>query len=174
MMLPFVLTLLAAGQADVPTDDPLAQARSGQMQCYGPDLAHRTCKSLAGYVFAPDGAVTNRAEVLIAPQGPMVMQTSTSVFVRDGAVCGPVRVEDIDRARILFAGRPIEGTQAQRVKAQLKASLGQMAGAEVCTRFVPNADGYATRVTVNGSPAPEASSSAMIWVRPADGWTVGP
>jgi hypothetical protein len=174
MILSLVLTLLAAGQAGAPPADPLAPARSGQLQCFGPDTAHRTCKSMGGYSFAPDGGITNQAQVLIAPQGPLVMLTASAVVVRDGAVCGPIRAQDIDQSQILMAGRPLGGVQAERLKTQLKGQLGQMIGSEVCTRLVPDANGFTTQVTVNGRVAPPDASAAMIWVGPNDGWTVAP
>ena len=44
------------------------------------------------------------------------MRTTSHVSVRDGAVCGPVRGEDIDQSQIVFAGRLISGQQADQVK----------------------------------------------------------
>jgi hypothetical protein len=178
MVLAFALAMLAAQPADTPPAamgaDPLAQARNGQLQCFEPDPARHTCKSLAGYVFAPDGAITNQAQVLVSLQGPIVMLTSTPVVVRDGKVCGPVRTEDIDQSRLMFAGRPLDGPQAVQVKAKLKARMGEMIGTEVCTRFTPDASGWVTQVTVNGELAPPQASMRGIWVRPDDGWTVAP
>jgi hypothetical protein len=175
VVLPLILSL--AAQAAPPDAagpaDPLAQAREGMLQCYAPDAARRTCKSLAGYVFGPNG-IQNQAEVLISPQGPMVMKNSTPVEVRDGAVCGPIRAQDIDGAEVLFAGRPISGPNADQVKTQLKSGIANLLGAEVCTSFVTAPQGYTTRVTVNGQPAPQMSDAPMIWVRPGDGWTVAP
>jgi hypothetical protein len=174
MVLPLVFALLAAQPADAAGGDPLAQARTGQMQCFDPVVERHTCKSLGGYAFAQDGAILNHAQVLVAPEGPVVMAAATPVTERDGAVCGPVRAEDIDRARILFAGRALDGAQAARWKAKLKSELGEMAGAEICTRYLTDANGYFTQVTINGQAAPPQASVRMIWVRPEDGWTVGP
>jgi hypothetical protein len=174
MVLPLVLTLaLQAAPDAAEASDPLAQARSGMLQCYAPDPARRTCKSLAGYAFGPNG-IENQAEVLISPQGPLVMKNSTPVVVRGGAVCGPIRAEDIDGAQVLLAGRPISGPNADHVKAQLKSGVANLMGAEVCTSFVAGPQGYTTQVTVNGTPAPEMSDAPMIWVRPGEGWTVAP
>lgn len=84
MVLPLVLALAlqAAPEAAGPAD-PLAQARSGMLQCYAPDTVRRTCKSLASYVFGPNG-IENQAEVLVSPAGPLVMKNSTPVQVREG------------------------------------------------------------------------------------------
>jgi hypothetical protein len=170
------LLLAVAGQAgpDAGPGDPLAPARDGAVQCFAPDVAKRTCKSIAGYAFSPDGRVENHAEVLVSPGGPLVMTTTSPVQVREGAVCGPVRAEDIDRGEIAMAGRPLGGEQARRIKEQVKGQLGQLLNMEVCTRFEPNAQGWTTRVSVNGQPAPEMSDGALIWVRPGEGWTVAP
>ena len=173
MVLPLVLSLAALAAPDAGPADPLAPARDGMMQCYGPDAARRTCKSIAGYTFGSDG-VMNQAEVLVSPAGPMVMKAATPVVVREGAVCGPVRAEDIDASQVVFAGRPLAGAQAEKVKAQMKSGLGPVLGAEVCTTYVPAPQGYTTQVTVNGTPAPDMSNSQVIWVRSDEGWTVAP
>jgi hypothetical protein len=174
MVLPIVLALLAAEPAAALNADPLGPARTGQLQCYDPDPARHTCKSLAGYSFGADGGITNQAQVLITAQGPLVMTTSTPVTMRDGAVCGPVRAEDIDQAQLAYAGQPLDEARAQQWKVQLKANLGEMIGAEICTRYLPDAAGYHTQVTINGQAAPPQASVRMIWVRPDEGWTVGP
>jgi hypothetical protein len=175
MVLSLVLPLLMAGAPEAADADPLARARAGEMQCDGPDVAHRTCKAISTYVFAADGAVTNQSESLISASGPMIMRTTSRVSVRDGAVCGPVSGEDIDQAQLVFAGRPINGQQADQVKAQLKSGLGPMLGAEICTRFSPaENNGYTTRVTVNGQAAPPDAGVQVIWIKPGDGWTVAP
>jgi hypothetical protein len=174
MVLSLLLPLLMAGAPEALDADPLARARAGELQCDGPDLAHRTCKAISNYVFAPDGAVTNKSESLISTSGPMVMRTTSHVSVRDGAVCGPVSGEDIDQAQLVFAGRPISGPQADQVKAQLKSGLAPILGAEVCTRFTHADNGYMTQVTVNGRAAPAEAGVPVIWIKPADGWTVAP
>lgn len=173
MVFSLVLPLLLAGAPEADAD-PLSRARSGELQCDGPDAAHHTCKAISSYVFAPDGAVTNQSESVISPSGPMIMRTSSQVAVRDGAVCGPVSGEDIDKAEIIFAGRPITGEQADQVKTQLKSGLGAMLGAEICTRFTPNDDGYKTQVTVNGQAAPPDAGVQVIWIKPGEGWKVAP
>lgn len=174
MVLSLVLPLLMAGAPEAADADPLARARAGELQCDGPDVANRTCKAISSYVFAPDGAVTNKSESLISPSGPMIMRTSSDVTVRDGAVCGPVSGADIDRSEILFAGRPITGQQAEQVKTQLKSGLGPMLGAEVCTRFAPAETGYKTQVTINGQAAPPEAGVQVMWIKPGEGWTVAP
>jgi hypothetical protein len=174
MVLSLVLPLLMAGAPVAVDADPLARARTGELQCDGPDLAHRTCKAITTYVFSPDGGVTIQSESVISASGPMIMRTTSQVSVRDGGVCGPVKGEDIDQAQIVFAGRPISGQQADQVKAQVKSGLGPLLGADVCTRFTPAEKGYTTQVTVNGQAAPPDAGVQVIWIKPAEGWTVAP
>src|SRR5262249_34457479 len=119
MVLPLVLSLAALAAPDASAADPLAPARDGMMQCYEPGAARRSCKWIPGYTFGPDG-VMNQAEVLVSPAGPMTMKAATPVSVREGAVCGPVRAEDIDASQVVFAGRPLAGPQADKIKAQMK------------------------------------------------------
>jgi hypothetical protein len=174
MVLSLVLPMLMAGAPEALDADPLARARAGELQCDGPDVAHRTCKAISSYVITPDGGVTNQSEALISASGPTVMRTTSHVSVQDGAICGPVSGEDIDQAQLSFGGRPISGPQAEQVKAQLKSGLGPILGAVVCTRFTPADNGYMTQVTVNGQAAPPDAGVQVIWIKPGDGWTVAP
>ena len=47
-------------------DSPIAPAAQGQLQCYTPDVARRTCRSLAAYKSKANGAIDNTAIVLIS------------------------------------------------------------------------------------------------------------
>src|ERR1700754_1049946 len=85
---------------------PLARAEKGDVQCYAPDKAHKTCQSTASYKTMPDGKIQNTAVVLVGLKPVVVMTTTTLVSLRNGQVCGPIRQADIDKATYSVDGEP--------------------------------------------------------------------
>jgi len=167
-MLAIAVLTITAAQAD-----PLENARAGQLQCYRPDTARKTCAALSGYSFNKDGTISNQAQVLLSPQPVVVMRTISPVSLKGEAVCGVARKEDIDTATILVNGSPLPEDQAAQARNQIFAAMQGLQGQEVCTTYVAEGDHLTTKITLNGQPKPEFTQT-VIWVKPADGYTVSP
>ena len=167
------IVLVAAAQQAANSRDPLAPARSGQMQCYMPNFETKTCHALAQYTFAADGSIQNPAEVLIVENPLIVMKGSAPVVIKSGAVCGPFRAEDIQQATFTIGGNPAPPQLADQIRTQILMTSTDRLGKEICTTYVPDKGQYAARVTIGGAAHPEMTDR-MIWVRPADGFKVGP
>jgi hypothetical protein len=165
------LFLTLALQAATPAADPLAPARIGDLQCYRPDPVRKTCRSLAGYAFAADGKILNRAEVLLQDAPPVTMTTVAPVTIRDGAVCGPL--SGIDKAQIAFRGRRIPEADAVPIRAQIQQSMADVLGQEVCTTYRRSGDWWIAEVTLNGVVRPDMQDTVM-WVPASAGYTVQP
>lgn len=166
------LILAAALQAAAPAAaDPLAPARIGDLQCYRPDTVRKTCRALAGYAFAADGKILNRAEVLLQDAPPVTMTTVTPVAVKDGAVCGPIA--GIDKAQIAFHGRRIPEADAVPIRAQIQESMASVLGQEVCTTYRRSGDWWIAEVKLNGVARPDMGDTVM-WVPASAGYTVQP
>ncbi len=166
--------ILAAGvQAAAPAAmaDPLAPARIGDLQCYRPDPVRKTCRSMAGYAFAADGKILNRAEVLLQDAPPVTMTTVTPVTVKDGAVCGPI--SGIDKAQIAFRGRRIPEADAVPIRAQIQQSMADVLGQEVCTTYRRSGDWWIAEVKLNGVARPDMGDTLM-WVPASAGYSVQP
>jgi hypothetical protein len=167
------IVLVATAQPGANASDPLAPARSGQLQCYTPNIAKKTCHALAQYVWATDGSIQNPAEVMIEENPLVVMKGSAPVVVRSGAVCSPFRAEDIQRATFTIAGNPAPPQLANQIRTQLLRASTDRLGKESCTTYVPDKGEYAAQITVDGVAHPELADR-MIWVRTEDGFKVGP
>ena len=166
--------ILAATQSVAAVTDPLAPARSGQLQCFAPDPSRKMCRALAGYAFGPGRAIQARGDILMAPSELMiVMRTSTSVEVRSGAVCGSGRARDIEASTFTIAGRPVPQQMVQFASPQILSVLRSHINKEICTTFVPSGSSVRTELTVDGVANPQVSET-FIWVRPNDGYMVGP
>lgn len=153
--------------------DPLANAREGQLQCYKPDTARKSCGALSGYTFNKDGSISNQAQVLLSPQPLVTMRTVSPVSMKGEAVCGVARKQDIDTATILVDGSPLPEDKAVEARNQISAAMQGLQGQEICTTYVAEGDHLITKITMNGQPKPEFTQT-VIWVKPTDGYTVSP
>src|SRR3954465_9365342 len=106
----------AVNAAEMP--DPIAPAASGQVQCYMPDTARKTCASIAGYRRNASGAIENTATVLISKDPVVTMETVSPVDIKMGQVCGKIRRQDLDAAKFTLGGRPLDAQQAAGIRAQ--------------------------------------------------------
>ncbi|MCS6624504.1 hypothetical protein N0B44_16415 [Roseibacterium beibuensis] len=170
-MITLALTLALAPLAPLQSaDDPLAPARSGQLQCHEPKAAEKTCAALAGYTFGADGVIINHAEIMLNPAPLIVMRDDEPVVVRDGAVCGPM--SGFEDAVFTVNGQPADPQMAEMVRGQVTAAFAAL-GTEGCTRYTPQGDGWLAEVSIDGQPRPEFNQT-VVWVSPADGYTVRP
>ena len=167
------LALSVPSVAALAADDPLAEAHQGKLQCYLQDAARKTCRAIARYDFGADGKIQNPALVLVMAQPITIMAVTSEVQEKGEAVCGVAHGEDLDRARLAAAGRQLTPEETQAIKTQIKSAMAARLDKEICTTYIPRGDQLMAQVTVNGAPAPELSAS-VIWVRPEDGYIVGP
>jgi hypothetical protein len=163
------LVSAASANANV---DPLEQAKSGGLQCYTPNLEHKTCRVMSGYILGAEGTIASQSTVLVAPDPPVTMTTLTPVTIKDSAECGVIRETDIQSAQFTVSARPATPDQTVRLRAQMLEALKSQFGSEVCTSFPRVGDSVRASVTINGVAHPEASD-VVIWVQPSDGFTVG-
>lgn len=164
---------LAAMAAPIPTQNanPLAPAVAGRLQCYAPDRAKRTCQSLASYVPNSAGGFDNTVLVVISVDPLITHETVTPVTVKQGAVCGYIRPEDLRRGVMRREGKPLTAGQAKPLLDQIERALTPMLNREVCTQYVPSGDHLIARGTLDGvkDGLPDVD---VIWVSPEEGYRV--
>lgn len=107
-----LLSLIAATGTLPAAADPLMPARHGEAQCYTPDQARKTCRSLAYYDARSTLSYDNRAVVLISAAEPVTLETVTPVVVRAGAVCGAIRADDVQSGKLIVSGRQLTADEA--------------------------------------------------------------
>ena len=162
----------ATAASAAPLPEPIAKADQGLLQCYAPNPTHKTCQSLASYAQV-DGAILNRVVILLAPN-PLIIMTATSpVQVAAGQVCGPIRSEDLAAATFTIAGQPATADQTARLRQKLQASMAGLIGRKACMTYVADGPALIAKSTIDGVAQPSANQP-VIWVSPAQGYTVGP
>jgi hypothetical protein len=168
-MLAFALFFVAA--LSPPIADPLLPAQSGQVQCYAPDPARKTCHALAGYRPTGDGAYVNRAQLPLTPDGAMSLITESTVRVVDGAVCGTVREQDVTSGQVVTAAGTMPSAQAAPLLARIAGAMTAVIGHEVCTHYTPRGDGLVAEISMDGSRHAELDEP-VLWVSATDGYRV--
>ena len=154
-------------------DSPIGPAAQGQLQCYTPDVARKTCQSLAAYKGGANGAIDNIAIVLISQSPPISMTTVSPVVIKANQVCGSIRPQDIDAASFTLSDRPADSAQTATLRQQMQSAMKDFFGHEICTAYVPAGGSLLAKVTVDGASRP-TMDQRVIWVSPADGYRVSP
>ena len=154
-------------------DSPIAPAAQGQLQCYTPDVARRTCRSLAAYKSNAKGAIDNTAIVLISQSPPISMKTVSPVVIKANQVCGLIRPRDIDAASFTLDDRPVDRAQTATLRQEMQSAMKGFFGHEICTTYVPADGSLLAKVTVDGASQP-TMDQRVIWVSPTDGYKVSP
>ena len=175
-LLALLATLAGANGAAVAAEfpDPIGPAASGQLQCYMPDAARKTCNSLAGYRSNANGGIDNFATVLLSKMPVLTMQTVSPVEIKMGQVCGKIRKQDIDVAKFTLGGQPVNEQQAAQLRAQLLMAFQNVFDHDVCTGYVNQGGNLIAKAVIDGMPAPASADQPVMWVSPSDGYQVGP
>jgi len=164
---------LAAAPPTATLPDPIAPAATGKLQCYLPDVAHKTCNSLAAYKKGPDGAILNTARVLISKSPVITMETVSPVAVKAGKLCGFVREQDIENAQFAAGDHALEEKQVAPLREQMKMAFKPIFDHELCTQYVADGDGFIAQATMDGQALP-GGAQRVIWVTPDDHFKVAP
>lgn len=171
-----ILMTLAALATAVPGDpNPLAPARDGQVQCYTPDVARKTCRAIGSYRFEPDGRIVNDAEVVLGSEPLVILRAAADVYVRDNAECSSDDFDESHIQSIEVDGAELEGEALASARSLIAQGMREAIGpGEYCSTYHPKPDGsFRALVTVDGVPKPEAEDT-VLWVRREDGWRVAP
>jgi len=153
---------------------PIAQASNGQIQCYGPNVARKTCDSMAAYRFGANGVIENAVLVLIAKNPVITMKTVSLVQVRGRQVCGAMSPRDIASATLTLNGQVLDAKQSATLRARIYNSMKGVFGRQICTAYIADGAALIAKATVDGAPQPAQSDQRVIWISERDGFSVSP
>jgi len=171
MIFPVILALAGANvQADL---DVLGQSKSGKVLCANPDAATKSCSSISSYNTSADGSVIETTEVLLTPDQPLTLTMSIGTKVADGSICGVMTLEDLKRGQVKLDGDAIPADRNALVLKRLEASMGSLAGREVCDALRIENNGLVKYGQVERVDLKLPGKPAM-WVSSADEYKVAP
>lgn len=174
-----ILGVVAAGLALIGAPamaqnaDPLAPARTGQLQCFEPNLAAKTCQSIGAYTFHANGVIDNPAQILISPSPAIVINVNSPVTVRGNAICGALAAADIERATFTIYGVATTADETAEIRSNLARELAPIIGQESCLTLTPDGNGFRADTTMGGVPQPQLVQR-VIWIGANDGYRVAP
>ena len=171
-LLAFLLAF-APGPVTAESADPLAPSLKGQLNCYGPNVERKTCVSIGAYAKDAQGVIQNTAVVLMASSPQIVMTTKAPVEVKAGAVCGYIRLRDLETASFVIDGTPADATDAEAVRKAVAPAYAPFLDKEFCTVFRTDGPGLVGEVTVGGQRRRELDQRVR-WVAPSEGYAVKP
>lgn len=166
------LLILVSGSA-VPGTDIMAQVRANRVLCSNPDGATKTCSTIASYTLAPNGVVTETAELLISPNQPITLEMSTTVKI-DGAVnCGALTLPEMQKGRLRLSGTLLPTDRNEAALRGILEKLAPMAGRETCEVLRFEAGqlfkyGQVERIDI------KLPGKAVKWVARDEGFRVAP
>lgn len=164
--------ILAAAVLGASPQDPIEPAKQGLVQCYAPDAAKKTCRSMGAYTVQADGTILNAATTLISPSPLIVMRTTAPVQIKAGAICGVIRQDDLDGASFTYEGKALEFDGAAKLKTAIGSAMAPLIGREVCTAFTADGDALTGQVSLDGVRQPDMDQK-VLWVSPSD-YSVAP
>ena len=169
-MLLMALLALAGAPQDV---GPLEPGRAGKLQCYGPNVAAKTCTAIGSYRFEADGTIFNDARNQINASPAVVLHATGRVYLKDGAECARSENRAEEITGIDVDGTPLQGDQFQMARQQIAANISAVLGdGEFCSTYHPNPDGsLRATVAINGVERPEFEST-VLWIDADAGWTL--
>ena len=166
-----VALLISKSAAPSASAKPLARAEKGQLQCYRPDVAKKTCQSIAAYQRTGPGAYDNKAVIPVGNGASL--ETHTPVTLKDGAVCGEIRGDDIIAGTLRVRDKVVAAEEAKPLLERMAQGVAPFAGKEICTRYEPSGADFTAKVTIGGTDRPDQSVTVK-WISASDGYTVSP
>lgn len=173
MLLVLVPTLLAAAAAQPASANPLAPALAGQLQCHYPNEQAKTCRTLVSYKSLGGDRYSSTDTILLSPQGPVTLDVTSELAVKDGAACGQIRREDLETGQVKVADRVLTPAEAQPIKDQIAQAMASFFDKQGCATYVASDKGLIEKVSLAGTPRPDLDQPVK-WVAPGDGYKVAP
>jgi hypothetical protein len=166
-----VTNVICAPPAAAQSGEFLRRSQAGEVECWSPDRAARTCRAMSTYRSLEGGRIVNDAIVFLQHDPRVIMFVSSDVHVRDEMICGTVLSSDLDAAYFEIDGVRADDEQAHAIRgavAQLFAGIS-----EVCSRHTRDGEQFLVTAIVDGIERADLSDR-MVWIRPEDGYTIDP
>ena len=168
-----LLVLTAAVGGAGAAENPLAPALDGLLECTRPDDQKKTCLSISSYRLVEGSTYSSTGAIVISPKGPVVLEITVPVTLKEGSVCGVMKLQDISSSRIRVAGKLLDHAQAAPILTRTVASLSLVMNKEVCSTNERSAEGIVQKTIIDGLY--QADHDLMVeWVPPDAGYVVAP
>jgi hypothetical protein len=154
-------------------EGPLEPAAHGKVQCFAPNQARKTCFAMSSYRIGSDGTLEVITTMVVGASEPeIIMETTSSVEIKDSRVCGIFRVRDIAEANFTLNGKPAGDQQTYLLRDKIEEATLKYADREACTTYQSDGAALKAKSSWDGVEQPKLNQVVM-WVSPDDGYKVG-
>lgn len=155
-----------------PVADPVAEHRSGRVQCFAPDDAARTCESLTWVEEGANGALTDHSVIAISNAPPMTLVHDVALEREGAAKC--VRIDDsfFRGMQVNVGDKPVPAAAQAKAVAVVRGVLpAVILGKRLCVHQFAHIDGgrYLEVATADGELVGEMMAE-FRWVDPDAGY----
>ena len=167
MIIIAVLSLIASASE---AENPLEPALAGQQLCTSPDESLKQCMAIETIRPLAGGGYSDSSVARIALDDRSITVTlTTSLFLKDGAVCMIPRPEQLRGRQIKVTGKPLTGAQMAMLRKTLAESGASYLHKELCMVLEETDEGLVQKTSVNG--AYDSGLDIFVkWVLPSDGY----
>jgi hypothetical protein len=156
---------------DAASSDPIADSNRGELRCYRPDVAKKTCQSIAS--FRRTGPQTYVNTALLPLGNDVTLEMHSPVIIKGNAVCGTVTRQDVLAATLRNRNQVLGPQTAKPLLEHVARAVSPFFNKEVCTRYEPSGADFTAKTSVDGVYQPDRDGMAK-WIASADGYTVAP
>lgn len=165
-----LIDVLIAASMGAPTSavsvDPIQRSMGGELQCWRPNVAKKTCQSIASYKRTGPGTYVN---ITLLPLGnDVAFETHSPVVVKGGAVCGSMTRQEVLDGTLRDKNRIIPPETAKPLLERVSQSIAPFFDKEVCTTYEPSGADFIARASIGGTDR----EVVVKWILPTDGYTV--
>lgn len=162
---------IAAGGAVLPP--PIAQAAGGDVECYSPDIEHKTCGSMDSFTLKANGSIKQIGTAVLVRSPAIVSSMESAVTIKAGRVCVFVTLEAVGHATFTIDGVQATPEQTAKLRDRMQTASRPLYNREICAAYVTDGDTLRTEVSVDGVAQPSANEH-FIWIPASDGYKVHP
>jgi len=127
---------------------------------------------MSSYRIGEDGALEVVSTTLLAPKPQIIMETTSTVQIKEGRVCGIIQLRDMAVASFTVDGKPAGEQQTYRLRDKVEELFQVLADREACTTYLPDGAALMAKHSLDGVEKPKLDQ-VVTWVSPEDGFKVG-
>ena len=171
MLLATLLLMAAAGP--VAEAELLEQLQASKALCVDPDARAQTCSAIDRYRPAIGGGFVNTGEVLLSADPVVTLEVTSTVHVENGAICGVVLLDELQRGRVRMNGVHLPYAENARALAALAEQMKPLAGRKACETLRVE-DGRLMKYGQIEGIAAAPPGKPVAWISRDDGYRVAP
>ena len=167
-----VLLALCVSSAAMAGETPWAPSRTGKIECFGSNLAAKTCESMTVYRWLDDTNVRaetrGSSDVLLSG---IVVLSSRLASIKGDTNCTVPLKNDVAANSFELDGRPVSEADTLKFRERLTDDGRERFGRTYCLRIGKYGREYTAQLTIDGREMP-SDANWMAWIDTSDGFTL--